>query len=335
MKSIDTSEIRNKPVNSFLHLLRQLIESEVFNLFVFLLIVVLFFSALEPSFLRVANAINVIRQISIMAVCAFGMTFAILSGGFDLSVGAVSALAGVIASLIARSMDPTSGTVLGYLGGLWIGIIIGCINGLVITKLNISPLITTLGMMTIVRGIAYIVTGGVSLYGVPSKFQWLGRGFLIPDVLPIPVVVMVLVFIFSLILLYKTTFGRYVYSVGGNEEAARLSGISTHNTKILVYIFVGFTAALSGIILASRLGAGQAASNTGFELDVITAVVLGGVSIAGGEGRLEGTLIGVLIIGVLANGLILMNVEPYYQLVIKGLALLFAVGLDRIRRKKR
>jgi ribose transport system permease protein len=225
------------------------------------------------------------------------------------------------------------GIPISYLIGLLVGVGVGLINGFIISNLKISPLITTLGTMTIARGMAYIFTGGVSLYGVPDAFQWIGRGYLIKNVLPMPVVVMIIVFIITYILLNRTTFGRYVYAIGGNEEAARLSGVNVRKNKILIYTLVGTTAALSGIVLASRLGAGQAASNTGFELDVITAVVLGGVSMSGGEGRLEGTLIGVLIIGILANGLILMDVAPYFQLVVKGLALLFAVGLDMLRKR--
>lgn len=315
--------------------LRRFMAREESSLLLFLIVVILVIGLLEPNFFKLTNGVNVIRQVSILAICAFGMTFAIVSAGLDLSVGAVLALSGVVASMVARDLGPTLGPAIGILAGLAIGVIVGLINGTIIARFNITPLITTLGTMTIVRGSAYILTGGVSLYGVPSEFQWLGRGYLIPNILPIPVVVMILVFIVAYILLNRTIFGRYVYSIGGNEEVARLSGIDVRANKLLIYSIVSFTAALSGVILASRLGAGQAAAGTGFELDVITAVVLGGVSISGGEGRLEGTLIGVLIIGVLANGLILLDVQPYYQLVVKGLALLFAVGLDRMRKQIR
>lgn len=304
------------------------------SLLIFLIGIIVFFSLFEPSFMQLTNTVNVIRQVSILAISAFGMTYVIISGGLDLSVGANAALAGVVASMVARELGPSYGPWIGILAGLASGIVVGLINGIIITIWNISPLITTLGTMTIFRGLAYIVTGGVSLYGVPSEFQWLGRGYLIQNILPIPVAVMILVFIIAYIGLNRTTLGRYVYAIGGNEESARLSGIAVRSRKRSIYIIAGLAAGLSGVILASRLGAGQAASGTGFELDVITAVVLGGVSITGGEGRLEGTLIGVLIIGILANGLVLMDVQPYYQLVIKGLALLFAVGLDRLRKRR-
>jgi len=313
--------------------LRRFFGREESTLLLFLLAVILLFGLLEPSFFKFTNAVNVIRQVSILAISAFGMTFAIISGGFDLSVGAVSALAGVVGSMVARDLGSTYGIPVGYLAGLMIGVGVGFINGFIISFIKISPLITTLATMTIARGLAYILTGGVSLYSVPDAFQWVGRGYLIKNILPMPVVVMIIVFFITYILLNRTTFGRYVFAIGGNEEAARLSGVNVRKNKMLIYTLVGTTAALSGIVLASRLGAGQAASNTGFELDVITAVVLGGVSMSGGEGRLEGTLIGVLIIGILANGLILMDVAPYYQLVVKGLALLFAVGLDMLRKR--
>jgi ribose transport system permease protein len=314
-------------------LVRRFFGREESTLLLFLLAVILLFGLLEPSFFKFTNAINVIRQVSILAISAFGMTFAILSGGFDLSVGAVSALAGVVGSMVARDLGPGLGIPIGYSIGLLVGVGVGVINGFIISVIKISPLITTLATMTIARGFAYILTGGVSLYGVPDAFQWLGRGYLIKNVLPIPVVVMIIVFIITYVILNRTTFGRYVYAIGGNEEAARLSGVNVRMSKLKIYTLVGTAAALSGVVLAARLGAGQAASNTGFELDVITAVVLGGVSMSGGEGRLEGTLIGVLIIGILANGLILMDVAPYYQLVVKGFALLFAVGLDMLRKR--
>jgi ribose transport system permease protein len=312
---------------------RSFLAGEQSSLLIFLLAVIIIFTILEPSFFQLGNAINVMRQISVLAICAFGMTFVIISQGLDLSVGAASALAGVVASLVARELGPVYGPAAGIVAGLVTGAAVGLVNGIIITLFGISPLITTLGTMTIVRGLAYILTGGVSLYGVPDTFQVLGRGYLIGNILPIPVAVMILVFILAYVALNFTSLGRYTYAIGGNEEAARLSGIRVGTIKRWIYVLVGLAAGLSGVVLASRLGAGQAASGTGFELDVITAVVLGGVSMSGGEGRLEGTLMGVLIIGILANGLILMDVQPYYQLVIKGMALLLAVGLDRLRKR--
>ncbi len=311
--------------------LASIFAREESSLFFFLVLIIILFGVLQPTFLSVNNAVNVIRQVVILAIAAFGATYVIMSKGLDLSVGSVSALAGVVAALVARELGPASGPWVGYVAGLIVGVLVGLINGLIITVVGINPIITTLGTMTIVRGAAYILTGGVSLYGVPTEFQWLGREYVLE--IPIPVIVMVIVFAICYVGLNRTYLGRYVYAIGGNEEAARLSGIPVRRIKNIVYIIGGATAALSGIILASRLGAGQAASGTGFELDVITAVILGGVSIDGGQGKLQGTLIGVLIIGILSNGLTLMNVEPFYQLVIKGAALLLAVGLDRLRKQ--
>lgn len=303
------------------------------SLIAFLVVLIALFTMFQPSFLTMTNAINVIRQVTILAIAAFGATYVILSQGLDLSVGAVNALCGVVAALVARELGPALGPGLGILAGVLVGILVGIINGLIITVIGIGPIITTLGTMTIFRGLAFILTGGMSVYGVPSEFQSLGRGYVLEGLIPLPVVVMLLVFAVCYVGLNNSFLGRYIYAVGGNEEAARLSGIPVQRIKIIVYTIGGATAGLSGIILASRLGAGQAAAASGFELDVITAVILGGVSIAGGEGRLEGTLLGVLIIGILSNGLILLNVEPYYQLVVKGLALLVAVGLGRLRRQ--
>jgi ribose transport system permease protein len=314
-------------------LLKGFIAREESGLLIFLILLIILFTALQSSFLTMNNIVNVIRQVAILAIAAFGATYVILSQGLDLSVGSVSALAGVAAALVARELGPVYGPWTGYLIGMLVGIAAGLLNGLIITVIGINPIITTLGTMTVIRGLAFILTGGVSLYGVPPEFQWLGRSYLLGELIPVPVVLMIIIFGLGYIGLNNSFLGRYVYAIGGNEEAAHLSGIPVRAIKITVYVIGGLTAALSGITLASRLGAGQAGAGTGFELDVITAVILGGVSITGGEGRMEGTLLGVFIIGVLSNGLILLNVEPFYQLVIKGLALLVAVGLDRLRKR--
>lgn len=319
--------------NSRFGLVARFLAREESSLLVFLILLVVLFSLLQPSFLTVNNGVNVIRQVTILAIAAFGATYVIISQGLDLSIGAVNALSGVVAAFVARELGPIYGPWVGILAGLMVGTVTGLLNGLIVTFVGIGPIITTLGTMTTVRGLAYILTGGMSLYGVPKEFQWLGRGYILGQMIPVPVAVMFVVLVLCYVGLNKSFLGRYVYAIGGNEEAARLSGIPVRRIKCIVYIIGGATAALSGVILASRLGAGQAAAASGFELDVITAVVLGGVSITGGEGRLEGTLLGVFIIGILSNGLILLNVEPYYQLVIKGLALLSAIGLDRLRKR--
>lgn len=304
------------------------------SLWLFVLVLIVFFAVMAPGFLSTTNGLNVLRQMSILAIAAFGASYVIFSGGLDLSVGSNAALSGVVAAMAARVLDLPGGAELSWAFGVLIGAFYGLINGLIVTRLHISPIITTLGTLTVGRGLALLLTGGVSLFGVPASFQGLGRGFLIPGVLPIPVILMVLVFVLSWVALRRSTFGIYVYAVGGNEEAARLSGIPVDRVKTWVYVVGGATAGLAGVILASRLGSGQAASSEGLELLVIAAVVLGGASIAGGQGSIWGTVAGVLIISLLANGMSIMNVEPFYQRIVTGLALLIAVGIDQHRKRR-
>jgi ribose transport system permease protein len=221
--------------------------------------------------------------------------------------------------------------------GLIVATIAGAINGILVTRFKIPALITTLATLTIFRGISYSATNGLPVFGFPKEsflgfnegIQALGTGYVLG--IPIPVIIMVVMFILGYIFLYRTYFGRYIYAIGGNEEAARLSGIKVERIQLLVYAVAGFLTGIAGLIVLGRVNSGQPSVGQGFELQVITAVVLGGVSIAGGKGELTGVLLGVLITGVLANGLILLNVSEYNQLVVRGLVLLFAVGLDRIR----
>lgn len=305
------------------------------SLWLVVILMIVFFSFMAPGFMSTTNALNVLRQMSILAIASFGASYVIFSKGLDLSVGSNAALSGVVAAMVARELDFAGGAQISWLVGIGVGALFGLVNGLIITRFHISPIITTLGTLTIGRGAALLLTGGVSLFGVPESFQGLGRGFMIPGILPIPVLLMIVVFLLSWIVLRKTAFGIQVYAVGGNEEAARLSGIPVDRVKNIVYVFGGATAGLAGVILASRLGSGQAASSEGLELLVIAAVVLGGASITGGQGSIWGTVAGVLIISLLANGMSIMNVEPFYQRIVTGLALLIAVGLDQFRKRRR
>ena len=303
-------------------------------LWVFIILIIIFFSFATEGFLTTGNALNILRQMSVLAVTAFGATFIIVSGGIDLSVGSVAALCGVVSAMACKIFLFPGGTELSWVAGLLLGAFWGLITGQIIVRLKIPPIITTLGIMTVARGIAYVLTGGVSLTGVPESFQGLGRGYVIPGILSIPVVIMFVVFAVFWVLINKTPIGMYVYAIGGNEEAARLAGIPVKKVKTLVYIIGGATAALAGVTLSSRLGSGQASGTQGLEMDVITAVVLGGASITGGEGSLFGTIAGVLIISLLGNGMILMNVDPFFQLIVKGIALLLAVGFDTFRKQQ-
>lgn len=291
-----------------------------------LILLVVIITIMSPNFLTVNNLMNVLRQVSINALIAFGMTFVILTGGIDLSVGSILALTGAVtAGLLAGGMDP----ILAMLIGLVLGAILGAINGIIISKGNVAPFIATLATMTIYRGLTLVYTEGrpISGLGDSLSFQMIGKGYFLG--IPVPVVIMVVAFAVLYFILKKTTFGRRVYAVGGNEEASRLSGIKVGRIKIYVYALTGALAALASLILTSRLNSAQPTAGNMFELDAIAAVVLGGTSLTGGRGWIVGTLIGALIIGVLNNGLNLIGVSSFFQQVVKGAVILLAVLIDR------
>ncbi|CAM4300701.1 ribose ABC transporter permease [Paenibacillus alkaliterrae] len=290
-----------------------------------LLIITVILIIASPNFLTVNNILNVFRQVSINALIAFGMTFVILTGGIDLSVGATLALSGALtAGLLNGGMDPLTAIIIGLVAGG----VMGAVNGLLITKANIAPFIATLATMTIYRGFALVYTDGRPITGFESElFTLVGGGYFFG--VPVPVIITIIIFAILFFILRKTTFGRNVYAIGGNEEASLLSGIKTGRFKIYVYALTGLLSALAGIILTSRLNSAQANAGFGYELDAIAAVVLGGTSLSGGRGWIVGTLVGALIIGVLNNGLNLLGVSSFYQQVVKGMVILLAVLLDR------
>jgi ribose transport system permease protein len=293
----------------------------------------LIFSMLSPSFLTVENFVNVALQIAIYGMLAVGMTLVIITGGIDLSVGSVVAFSGVAtASLLEKfSRQQPIGIFVAITAGIGIGLISGGFAGLMITRLRVPPFIVTLALMTIERGLAFILTGGFSIGNLPLGFGFLGRGHLGP--VPVPVVLMVVIFIAGYLLLAKSRYGRYIYAIGGNEEASRLSGIETKAVIQKVYLLNGGLAGLAGIVLASRLGAGVPNSGLQYELDVIAAVVVGGTSLMGGIGSVFGTFWGTVFIGILNNGLNLANVDPYTQKVALGVVILLAVLLDRMKKQ--
>ncbi|MBT2569389.1 ribose ABC transporter permease [Planococcus sp. ISL-110] len=294
--------------------------------FIGLILIIVIITILNPGFLSVSNLMNVLRQVSINALIAFGMTFVILTGGIDLSVGATLALTGAVsAGMMASGMDP----IFAMLLGLLLGAVLGAINGIIIAKGKVAPFIATLATMTIYRGLTLVYTDGRPISGLGDSltFQMLGKGYFFG--IPIPVVTMMVSFGILYFILKKTTFGRRVYAVGGNEEASILSGINSDRIKIYVYSLLGLLAALSALILTSRLNSAQPTAGEMFELDAIAAVVLGGTSLTGGRGWIVGTLIGALIIGVLNNGLNLIGVPSFFQQVVKGAVILLAVLLDR------
>ncbi|RQO71599.1 ribose ABC transporter permease [Aquitalea sp. FJL05] len=298
--------------------------------FIALVLVSVGLAVLSPDFLTVANLLNVMRQVSINALIAFGMTLVILLGGIDLSVGSILALSSVaIATLIQAGVNPMLATLLGVIGGG----LMGLFNGLVISKGKVAPFIATLASMTILRGLALVVSGGSPITGFNSDlFSMLGGGY-VAGLLPIPVLWMLIMFGLFAFLLKKTVFGRHVYATGGNEEAARLSGVKVDQIKLWVYTLSGAMSAMAGVVLTSRLNSAQPTAGSGYELDAIAAVVLGGTSLTGGRGWIFGTLMGALLIGVLNNGLNLLGVSSFYQQVIKGVVILLAVLIDRSGKK--
>jgi inositol transport system permease protein len=292
-------------------------------------IICLIISLITPQFLTVSNWTIIITQVSINALLAFGVTFVIITGGIDLSLGSIVAVTGVTSAMLAH---PDSYPVLiPILMGLLAGLLMGAFNGFIITKSKIAPFIVTLGTMTIGRGLALILSDGRPVSNLSDSFNYLGSG----TVLGIPVLILIFIFVFAIcsIILNKTILGRYIYAIGGNEQAARASGINIDRVKLSVYSISGLLAGLAGILLASRITTGQPNAGAGFELDAIAAVVIGGTSTTGGRGSMAGTLIGVLLIGVINNGLDLLNVTSYYQQVVMGIIIIGAVVLDSLNQK--
>lgn len=286
-------------------------------------------SILSPVFLTGNNLMNVLRSASLTAIAAIGYMFVILIGEMDLSVGSIQAVVGIVSVMILNS---TKSIPLALLGAIAVGVILGIINGLLVTKAMINSLIATLGTMAILRGTAYIITNGVSIQSKVSTFEYLGTGYIGP--FPVPFVIAVVLFFVLYFVLMKTEFGRNIYAVGGNESAARLCGINVNRIKMASYIIVGVLTALSGYILACRLSSAQPNAGNGFEFQVISAVVLGGVSLSGGKGNITGAIIGVLILSVLSNILVLMGVSSFYQEVSRGVVILLAVFIDSRNTRK-
>nr|WP_275955696.1 ABC transporter permease [Sodalis sp. dw_96] len=293
--------------------------------FIVLFVLMVFLSG---SFLTFNNLTNVARQVSINAIIAVGMTCAILTGGIDLSVGSVMALSGTVAAGLMITGIPMP---LALLAGLLIGALFGAINGACVAYARMPPIIVTLASMSVARGLALIYTGGYPVSGLPDPFAFFGRGEVMG--IQVPILIMAGIYIIAYAMLNHMSFGRYVYAIGGNEEAARLSGIRISRYKLLVYVISGLTAALAGLVLTSRLMSGQPNAGEGFELDAIAAVVLGGTAITGGKGAIIGTLVGAMMLGILNNGLNLMGVSPYVQNVIKGGIILAAIYISAEKRK--
>lgn len=291
--------------------------------------VIVFFSVSSPNFLTANNGFNVLRQISSNAIIAIGMTFVLLIGGIDLSVGSVIAATNCISISLMVSGVPIW---LAVIAGILLGSLIGLVNGFVIAKLRIPAFIMTLAMMQIARGVAYVYTDGKPVRFDNDTLSLIGNGYI--GWVPVPVIIMIFCLTLFILLLHRTKFGSHVYAVGGNREAAKFSGIPIIRIEILVYTICGTLAGVSGIILSSRMLSAQPTSGSGAEMDAIAAVVLGGTSLSGGVGTIAGTLIGALFIGVLNNGLNILGVSSYWQEIIKGIVIITAVMVDVIKNKQ-
>lgn len=285
--------------------------------------IVILFSILSDWFLSVSNLFNILRQISINATIAFGMTFVILSGGIDLSVGSVFAFAAIVGASFLQS----GSLLLGITSALVVGALFGAFNGVIIAKMKLQPFIVTLATMAIARSFTQAYSQGRPITGFPDTFRFIGRGNVLG--IPVPIIVMFSVFFISLYLLLNTKLGLYTYSIGGNEEATRLSGVKVVRYKILIYTLSGLFAAISALILTARLNSAQPIFGMGYELDAIAAVVLGGTSLSGGKGSIIGTLFGAMVMGTINNGMNLVGVSPFYQQAVKGAVILLAVMAEK------
>lgn len=289
-----------------------------------------------PTFLQLSNFRNIANQIAVIAIVAVGMTLVIITRGIDLSVGSQIGLAAVVAAVLIRDVfgareASAVGMIVASLAGIAVCGGIGLFNGVMITSFRVPPFVVTLAMMWAIRGVAYILAEGQSVYQIPESFVWLGRG---ADLLTIPnaVVLMLVLYLLAHVLMTRMTLGRYLYAVGGNPEAARLSGVPVRAVLLFAYTSCGLLAGLGGIILASQQKSAEPSYGQTYELSIIAAVVVGGTSLAGGEGRVFGTLVGALIIAVIQNGMNMMNIGIYAQWVVFGLVILAAVVLDRFKR---
>ena len=313
--------------------------------FIALILVFVFFVANAPNFMSTANMVIMSKHVALNAILAIGMTFVIVSGGIDLSVGSIVGLCGMVAGyLILYGVDLGFGWSIQFntleicLLVILVGVAVGAINGFLITKLNVAPFIATLGTLYVARGAAMLSSDGrtfPNLNGNPEygsdTFRWIGAGEILG--IPVSICILITVGLLAAYIATRTPLGRHIYAVGGNERAAGLSGIKVNQTKYFVYLFSGFCAALVGLIIASQLVAAHPATGDTFELNAIAAAVLGGTSMSGGRGRIGGTIIGACVIGVLSDGLVMMGVSSFWQTVIKGLVIIAAVVIDQAQQR--
>ncbi|UFJ42681.1 ABC transporter permease [Brevibacillus humidisoli] len=297
-------------------------------LFILIALIILM-AILSPTFFTTGNLLNIVRQMSVIGIVAIGVTMVIITTGIDLSSGSVIALVSVI---VASFAQPDSSVLLAVAIGLGVGLLTGAINGTIIAKGKIAPFVVTLGMMTAARGAALLFSGGRPIGNLSEPFQFIGQGAILG--LPVPIIIFALVGFVSYLQLNKTKFGKYVYAIGGNEQAAIIAGVNVEKYKILIYGYAGLLSSIAGIILTSRIASGQPTAGVMYELDAIAAAVIGGTSLTGGIGTVGGTIIGALIIGVMNNGLDLLNVSSYWQQILKGAIIVTAVLIDARKNRK-
>jgi ribose transport system permease protein len=311
-----------------------------FQSLIALLLLCILLGVLTDKFFTASNGLNVLRQVAVNVCIATGMTLIVLTGGIDLSVGSVLALCGAItAGLLKNGIKmPSADLFIGFtllgavLGGIIVGSLLGLFNGITITRFKVPPFVATLAMLTIARGFTMLYTGGHPVSNLGSDFAFIGTGMFLA--IPVPVWIALIVVLIAVFITGKTRLGRYIYAIGGNETAARLSGIRINKVKIIVYSIGAALAAVGGVIVTSRLDSAQPNAGLSYELDAIAAVVIGGTSLNGGKGSVGGTVIGAVIIGVLNNGLVLLNVSPFWQQVVKGGVILLAVIIDKVGEKR-
>lgn len=299
-------------------------QINIYRSVLILAVICIFASILSDSFLSVANLFNVIKQITVAGIVGCGMTFVILTGGIDLSVGSIVGLAGAIAAGILAT---TGNVILAVLAALGIGILCGAVNGFFVAQCEIPPFIATLGMMTLLRGCVLVYTKGAPISIKVDAYKFIGKGVVAG--IPVPVILLLILYLIAHYLLTQTSFGRNVYAFGGNREAARLSGIRVKYTEWMVYIFNGLMSGIAAIVLTARLGSAQSTSGEGIEMDAIAAVILGGTSLSGGSGFVLPTVVGAMIMGIIDNILTLMNVNPHATNIVKGAVVLIAVLVDK------
>jgi ribose transport system permease protein len=308
--------------------------------FIALFLLCTLLTILTDKFFTPENGLNVLRQVAVNICISVGMTLIVLTAGIDLSVGSVLALCSAVAVGLFKNgiQIPSLNLFIGFtvlgavVAAVVIGLLLGYFNGWVITKFHIPPFVATLAMLTIARGLTMLYTQGHPISNLGSAFAFLGTGWMLG--IPVPVYIATTVVVAAIFITKKTKLGRYIYAIGGNEQAAKLSGIPINQVKIKVYAIAGALAALGGIIVASRLDSAQPNAGLSYELDAIAAVVIGGTSLSGGKGTIWGTVMGAIIIGVLNNGLVLLNVSPFWQQVVKGSVILIAVAIDKAFEKR-